>query len=207
MLNEKGRAGFVMANSASDAGYSELEIRKKLIEKGVVDVIISVSSNFFYTVTLPVTLWFLNKGKKSTNDKDKVLFIDARKIYNQIDRAHRDFTPQQIEFIANIVRLYRGQEIETEKCSKEIVEEKFPNFKYRDLEGLCKVVTVDKIRSQSWSLNPGRYVGIVRDQLTDFKFAERFKELHEQLRSLTNEAYELEDLLTRDAQKLLEGFG
>jgi type I restriction enzyme M protein len=91
-LNENGRAGFVMANSASDARQSEQEIRQRLIEDRAVDVMISISSNFFYTVTLPCTLWFFDKGKKKTKRKDKVLFIDARNIYTQVDRALREFT-------------------------------------------------------------------------------------------------------------------
>ncbi len=91
-LNDNGRAGFVMANSASDARQSEFEIRKQLVDDHAVDIMIAVASNFFYTVTLPCTLWFLDKGKKETPRKDKVLFIDARNIYTQIDRAHREFT-------------------------------------------------------------------------------------------------------------------
>ena len=90
-LNEHGRAGFVMANSASDARGSEMEIRRQLIEDRCVDVIVSVGTNFFYTVTLPVTLWFLDRGKRGTEREDQVLFIDARDIYRQIDRAHRDW--------------------------------------------------------------------------------------------------------------------
>ena len=88
-LNENGQAGFVMANSASDAGSSELAIRQQLIESGAVDTIIAVGTNMFYTVALPVTLWFLNKGSENDKEwKDKTLFIDAREIYNTIDRAH-----------------------------------------------------------------------------------------------------------------------
>ncbi|MCX7648915.1 MAG: SAM-dependent methyltransferase, partial [Elusimicrobiales bacterium] len=126
-LNDKGRAGFVMANSASDARQSEMEIRKKIIEDGVVDVMIAIGPNFFYTVTLPCTLWFFDKAKRKSLYKDKVLFIDARNIYKQIDRAHREFSPAQIEFIANIVRLYRGEKIETSAGSQELMKEHFPN--------------------------------------------------------------------------------
>jgi type I restriction enzyme M protein len=112
-LDEHGRAGFVMANSAADARGTEVEIRRKLIEARAVDVMISIGPNFFYTVTLPCTLWFLDKGKQATPRQDQVLFVDARQIFKQIDRAHREFTPEQIEYIANIVRLYRGEEPET----------------------------------------------------------------------------------------------
>ncbi len=112
-LDEQGRAGFVMANSAADARGTELEIRRKLIEARAVDVMISIGPNFFYTVTLPCTLWFLDRGKQATARKDQVLFVDARQIFKQIDRAHREFAPEQIEYIANIVRLYRGEPVET----------------------------------------------------------------------------------------------
>jgi type I restriction enzyme M protein len=83
-LNDKSRAGFVMANSASDARGSEAEIRQKLLESGAVDVIVSIGPNFFYTVTLPCTLWFFDKSKSKTKRKDEVLFIDARKIFRQL---------------------------------------------------------------------------------------------------------------------------
>jgi type I restriction enzyme M protein len=120
-LNAKGRAGFVMANSASDARSSEQELRRQLIEARAVDVMVAVGPNMFYTVTLPCTLWFLDKGKAVCSSPDKgrlggvsrrdtILFIDARHIYRQIDRAHRDWSEAQIGFIANIVRLYRGEE-------------------------------------------------------------------------------------------------
>src|SRR5947209_13807507 len=169
-LNKHGRAGFVMANSAADAGGSELEIRRKLIEDRCVDVIVAVGSNFFYTVTLPVTLWFLDKGKKSTDRADKVLFIDARKIFRQIDRAHRDWAPDQIEFLANIARLYRREEPEMQDGSNELMSAHFPDSEYRDIPGLCAVATVEGIQKQGWSLNPGRYVGVgtAEDDGVDF---------------------------------------
>ena len=108
-----GRAGFVMANSASDARSSEQEIRRQLIESRAVEVMVAVGPNMFYTVTLPVTLWFLNKGKSARKEsQDAVLFIDARHIYRQVDRAHREWTPAQIGFLANVVRLYRGEALD-----------------------------------------------------------------------------------------------
>ena len=109
-LNPKGRAGFVMANSAADARGTEQEVRKRLLQKHAVDVMVSIGPNFFYTVTLPCTLWFLDRGKATTPRKDKVLFLDARHIFRQVDRAHRKFSPRQIEYLANIVRLYRGED-------------------------------------------------------------------------------------------------
>ena len=108
-LNETGRAGFVMANSASDARHSELDIRRQLVEIGAVDVMVAVGSNFFYTVTLPCTLWFLDRGKRRPRARTRCCSSTRGRSYTQIDRAHREFAPEQLEFIANIVRLYRGQ--------------------------------------------------------------------------------------------------
>jgi type I restriction enzyme M protein len=169
-LNESGRAGFVMANSAGDARGSELEIRRKMLENRAVDVIVSVGTNFFYTVTLPCTLWFLDRGKKKTERKDKVLFIDARHTFRQIDRAHRDWTPDQIEFISNIVRLYRGEAVETDAGSQQLMKENFPKGKYADVLGLCKVA---EIEAQGWSLNPGRYVGVAERAPDDFELPQQ----------------------------------
>lgn len=108
-LNEKGRAGFVMPNSASDAGNSEYEIRKKVVDSGIVDCMVSMPSNMFLTVTLPATLWFFDKQKVNTDRKDKILFIDARNTYHQIDRAHREWKEENIQNLTAIVRLYRGE--------------------------------------------------------------------------------------------------
>jgi len=214
-LNKKGRAGFVMANSASDARASELELRKRLIEDSVVDVMIAVGSNFFYTVTLPCTLWFLDRGKRHTDRKDKVLFIDARKIYQQIDRAHREFLPEQIEFIANIVRLYRAENIETVhpvRCllsngvngSEKLMKESFPKGKYQDVAGLCKIATLKKIEEQGWSLNSGRYVGVAEEEQDEFDFKEKLEELNEELEALNTEAKELEEQISENIAKILE---
>ncbi|MHA1304693.1 MAG: type I restriction-modification system subunit M [Candidatus Heimdallarchaeaceae archaeon] len=203
MINETGRAGFVMANSASDSRYSEQEIRKKIIEKGDVDVIISIASNFFYTVTLPVTLWFYDKGKKVEN-KNKILFIDARKIFTQIDRSHREFTEQQIEFIANIVRLYRGEEPETNKCSSIMLKEHFPDMKYKNIKGLCNVVSVEELGGQDWSLNPSRYVGIELDYVDKETFLKQIKKLYEEMMMLNIEANNLEIKISNILEKLME---
>jgi type I restriction enzyme M protein len=203
-LNNTGRAGFVMANSASDARGSEQEIRRKLIEAGVVDAMFSIGPNFFYTVTLPVTLWFIDKGKRKTDRAGKVLFVDARHIFRQIDRAHRDFTPEQAEFLANIVRLYRGEEPELSDGSEAMLAETFPDGAYADVAGLCKAAMLADIEAQGWSLNPGRYVGVGERAADDFEFAERLEELNEQLELLSAEGRELEGRIAENAAKLLE---
>jgi type I restriction enzyme M protein len=203
-LNNKGRAGFVMANSASDARGSELEIRKKLIESGVVDIMISIGPNFFYTVTLPCMLWFFNKGKSNTDYRDKVLFIDARHIYNQIDRAHRELVPAQIEFIANIVRMYRGEKIETDNGSDAMIKEHFPDEKYNDVLGLCKIASIEEIARQRYSLNPGRYVGVAEREEEDIDFEERLEELNEELKKLNVKAQQLEEQISDNVEKLIK---
>ncbi len=108
-LNETGRAGFVMPNSASDARNSEYEIRKNIVDSNIVDCMVSMPSNMFFTVTLPATLWFFDKQKAKSERKDKILFLDARNVYHQIDRAHREWTEEQQQNLAAIVRLYRGE--------------------------------------------------------------------------------------------------
>ena len=104
-LNDTGRAGLVMANSASDARHSEAEIRKTLIENNLIYAMLTLPSNMFYTVTLPATLWFFDKAKQD----DRILFIDARNIFTQIDRAHREFSEEQIANIAIIPQLHKGR--------------------------------------------------------------------------------------------------
>lgn len=203
-LSPQGRAGFVMANSAADAGHSEKEIRKQLIESGTVDVMVAVSSNFFYTVTLPVTLWFLDKGKVGTPREDTVLFLDARKIFRQIDRAHRDFTAEQIEFLANIVRLYRGEEVETTEGSGALLEENFPDGKYVDVSGLCKVATRAEIEEQGWSLNPGRYTGTAAIEEDDVDFMGHLAALYEEFTMLSDEADVLRTKVDAAVRGILE---
>ncbi len=104
-LNKNGRAALVMANSASDARHSEADIRRTLIEKNLISAMLTLPSNMFYTVALPATLWFFDKAKKD----DRILFIDARNIFTQIDRAHREFSDEQIQNIAIISQLHKGR--------------------------------------------------------------------------------------------------
>jgi type I restriction enzyme M protein len=203
-LNEKGRAGFVMANSAGDARGAELEIRKKLIQTAGMDVIVAVGPNFFYTVTLPCTLWFFDKAKTGGDRKDNVLFIDARGFYRQVSRAIRDFLPEQIEFLANIVRLWRGELVETEAGSQGVLRQQFPDGVYRDIAGVCKVATLSEIEAQGWSLNPGRYVGVADRQSDDIDFLERFERLTEELEFLNSEGRELESKIAEGVTWILQ---
>jgi type I restriction enzyme M protein len=203
-LNQQGRAGFVMANSASDARGSEMEIRRRLVNSGAVDVMVAVSSNFFLNVTLPCTLWFLDRGKKGTPREDTVLFIDARHIFRQLTRAHRDFSPEQQEFVANIVRLYRGRPPENREGSRAMLAQHFGDGKYGDVPGLCAVKTRAEVDAQGWSLNPGRYVGVKERETDDFDFYERLGELNEELEVLNAEARELEERISENVARVVE---
>ena len=158
-LNDMGRAGFVMANSSSDARHSEGEIRRKLIEDRLVDVIVAIGSNFFYTVTLPVTLWFFDRGKRETDRADRVLFIDSRQVFRQIDRAHRDFTDEQLELLANIVRLYRGEAPELDHVEEGLFAQRFPDATYIDVPGLCKVANARRNRVAGVEPQSGQVCG------------------------------------------------
>jgi len=218
-----GRAGFVMANSASDARSSEQDLRQKLIESKAVDVMVAVGPNMFYTVTLPVTLWFFDKSKSSAGGRgssraDQVLFIDARHIYRQVDRAHREWTAAQIGFIANLVRLYRGEDLDFtlggDEAKDKILEvfgnssnpkSKIQNPKYADVPGLCKSATLKEIAAQGWSLNPGRYVGVAPGEaVSDEDFKEQLETLNEELETLNGQARELEATIAKNVTEILE---
>ena len=238
LKDKTGRGGFVMANSASDAGKSELEIRKKIIEDGVIKQMVSLPSNMFTSVTLPVTLWFTDKAKKDSDKKDEILFIDARNVFTQIDRAHRKFSDEQIKNLSIITRLYEGdtkafkdliKEYEDNKKKLDNPEywqeqidwlnERFPNGKYEDVIGLCKVAKIgasyneageiieveeDSIADQDWSLNPGRYVGVVieDDGMTKEEFKDTIKDLYNQLNELNKEAKQLESEISKNLERL-----
>ena len=318
-LNEHGKAALVMANSASDASGSEYEIRKKMIEEGVISQMVTLPSNMFSSVTLPATLWFFDKQKPNTDKKNEILFIDARNVFTQVDRAHRKFSDEQIKNLGIITRLYEGKteeftallgeykkevlsrlskllEVITElikysfyfdsdgketyeepklrSCApkfikmdsdllktlvtdnvmefKAMVEEqsqeltfastdlhfeqyysknqdkkikefdelidngqslvkeiiyyldnilwltvRFPDGKYTDVIGLCKVATLDGedgIIDQDYSLNAGRYVGVVieDDGMTEEEFKAEMLGLNAELTKLNEEAHSLE---------------
>ncbi len=207
-LNAKGRAGFVMANSASNAGYSEQELRKKLIESKSVDVMIAVGTNMFYTVTLPCTLWFFDKQKEGTKRSDTVLFIDARHIYRQVDKAHRDWSPAQVGFISNLVRLYRGEPLDLTHGGHDAelkIKEIFGIIpSYVDVLGLCRSATIQEIEAKGWSLNPGNYIGIAPGEaVTDEDFREQLEALSEELEILNTQATQLKQIISANVAQVL----
>lgn len=346
-LKPKGRAALVMANSASDARHSEADIRKALIEANLIYGMLTMPSNMFYSVTLPATLWFFDKGKKD----ERILFIDARNIFTQIDRAHREFSDEQVANIAIISQLHKGnraaftalvnhyfergvaslhdhqasietlcaqlfealddkdarqavtdlkkqwkglakleeryaayldvvqaksakvelvdthntaqhklhaaftpfftalhadlkamdkalrqlekqqadaaqadgkrasgdrktkalktalEELHTEIRDSELwfihiqwLQERFPKAQYEDITGLCKLATHAEVEEQDWSLNPGRYVGVVieEDGKTEEDFISGLLEMNEELTRLNAEAKALEKTISRN---------
>ena len=235
-LNEKGKAALVMANSASDASGNDLEIRKSMLRAGIIKQMVTLPSNMFTSVTLPATLWFFDKSKPE-KQKDKILFIDARNVFTQIDRAHRKFSDEQIKNLGIITRLYDG-DVEAfnnllEEYRQKAIEEnkdyfeaqinwlleRFPEHKYKDVIGLCKVASIgevfdennnlvnvieDSIADQDWSLNAGRYVGVVieDDGLTEEEFKTSIETLSATLKSLSSDAQDLENKISSNLKEL-----
>ncbi len=214
-LNETGKAALVMANSASDAGGSELEIRKKMIQDGIISQMVTLPSNMFSTVTLPATLWFFNKQR---TQKDEILFVDARNIFTQVDRAHRKFSDEQIKNLGIITRLYEGdseafwQLVDEYKKAGKLEEvdwllERWPEGKYRDVIGLCKVAKItgeDGIEDNDWSLNAGRYVGVVieDDGMTSEEFRQEMLSLNSKFSKLNAEAVDLQKKIEKNMVEL-----
>lgn len=225
-LNQKGKAALVMANSASDAGKSELEIRTKMIDEGVISQMVTLPSNMFNTVTLPATLWFFDKNKPNTDKRDEILFIDARNVFTQVDRAHRKFSDEQIKNLGIITRLYEGNthayqdllneyklNLETQDNKEywqeqiDWLTERFPNGVYQDVIGLCKVAKIDGedgIKEQDYSLNAGRYVGVVieDDGMTKEEFKDTMLSLNNELEKLNQEAKQLEEQISLNIKGL-----
>ena len=280
-LNETGRAGFVMASSSTDSQGSDKDIREKLVKTGHVDVMISVGNNFFYTKSLPCALWFFDKGK-AENLKDKVLFIDARNYFTQVDRTLNEWSEWQLKNLNAIVWLYRGEtdkykelleeyreaikemvtelgeealepileksfhdgeeEIknylktvrelakkEVETCNKKekkslqakwdekvsVIEEiltvikeaewlyeKFGEGTYADILGLCKTADIKTIEEKNWSLTPGAYVGVAPLEDDGVDFAERMKEIHQELLALQAESNELMKAISKNMEEM-----
>lgn len=266
-LKDTGRAALVMASMATDAGKSEAEIRARLVEDGIVSIMLSLPSNMFFSVTLPATLWFFDKARR---DDKRVLFINARNTYRQIDRAHREFTDEHIANLVCIRHLFYGNEVQWhllmdyyhnrihelseqyEECvntknsltaeadeflasnpgkniksdlKKQIDEadsaisavqkdlehfismrqwlvDNFPNGKYRDVVGLCKAASIEEIREQDYSLNPGRYVGVCFDveDLNDFKTS--MSKFQTELATLNQQGQELMDSIINNLNSL-----
>lgn len=171
-LAPKGKIGLVLANGAlSTQSSGEGDIRRRIIEDDLVEGIVAMPTQLFYSVTIPVTLWFITKGKKQP---DKTLFIDARKMGYMVDRKHRDFTDEDIRKLADTFTAFQEGTLEP-------------------VNGFCAVATQDEIAAQDYILTPGRYVGIEEQEDDGEPFDEKMKRLTSELSEMFKKSHELEN--------------
>lgn len=171
-LAPNGKIGLVLANGAlSTTSGNEDVIRKNIIEADLVEGIVALPAQLFYSVTIPATLWFISRNKKQ---KGKTLFIDARKMGHLVDRTHRDFTDEEIQLLADTFTKFQDGELEDQK-------------------GFCKVASIQDIEKESYILTPGRYVGIEEQEDDGEPFDEKMKRLTSELSEMFKKSHELED--------------
>ena len=173
-LSPKGTAGFVLANgSMSTSTKQEAEIRKNIIEAGLVDCIVTMPTNLFYNVTIPVCLWFISKKKETR--KDKILFIDARKLGTMVTRKHRELSDEEIKQVCDTYHAWRdGKD-------------------YEDVQGFCKSADLEEVRGHEYILTPGRYVGIEEVEEDSEPFDDKMTRLTGDLSEMFSKSHELED--------------
>ncbi len=199
-LSPNGIAGFVLANGSMSSNQSgEGEIRKNIIEADLVDCMIALPGQLFYTTPIPACLWFITRNKKNSRFRDRsgeTLFIDARKMGHLIDRTHREFSDEEITRIANTYHAWRGTSLN-------------PTLKkggeggiYKDIPGFCKSATLEEIRSHGYVLTPGRYVGAEDVADDDEPFNEKMKRLTAKLEEEFAESVKLEKLIRNNLKEL-----
>jgi type I restriction enzyme M protein len=201
-LAPHGVAGFVLANGSMSSNQSgEGEIRKNIIEADLVDCMIALPGQLFYSTQIPACLWFLARDKKSSalpaspraqrgagrDRRGQVLFIDARKLGRMVDRTHRELTDEEIQKIANTYHAWRGEPDAGE---------------YQDIPGFCKSATLDEIRKHGYVLTPGRYVGAVVEDADDEPFDEKMQRLVAQLQEQQAEAAKLDAAIAANLKEL-----
>jgi type I restriction enzyme M protein len=171
-LAPNGKIGLVLANGAlSTQSSGEGEIRKNIINDDLIEGIVAMPTQLFYSVTIPVTLWFITKNKKQ---KGKTVFIDARKMGHMVDRKHRDFTEEDIQKLADTFSAFQNGTLE-------------------DVRGFCTVATTQDIAKQDYILTPGRYVGIEEQEDDGEPFEEKMDRLTSELSEMFKKSHELED--------------
>ena len=171
-LAPNGKIGLVLANGAlSSQTGGEGEIRKKIIEDDLIEGIIAMPSQLFYSVTIPATLWFITKNKKQ---KGKTVFIDARKMGHMVDRKHRDFTEEDIQKLADTFSAFQNGTLE-------------------DVKGFCAVAATEDIAKQDYILTPGRYVGIEEQEDDGEPFEEKMNRLTSELSDMFKKSHALEN--------------
>ena len=171
-LSVNGKAAIILANGSLSAGGQEAEIRKNIIEADLVDCIVAMPSNLFYTVTIPCSVWIINRNKKQ---KGHTLFINASNMGNMVTRKLRELTDEDIYKIADTYHNYQN------------------NVNYDDVLGYCKKSTIDEIKSNDYVLTPGRYVGTEEVKDDGVPFEEKIRTLSEELKNQIQESNELDE--------------
>ena len=175
-LSPRGKIGLVLANGAlSTQSSGEGEIRQRIIEDDLIEGIVALPTQLFYSVTIPVTLWFISRDKPQ---KGKTLFIDARNMGHMVDRKHRDFTEEDIQKLADTFESFQNGTLESEK-------------------GFCSIATLEDIKKQDYILTPGRYVGIADQEDDGEPFEEKMARLTSELSDMFTKSHELEDEIRR----------
>ncbi|ABY35027.1 MAG: DNA methyltransferase [Chloroflexus sp.] len=190
-LAPAGVAGFVLANGSMSSNQSgEGEIRRKLIEADLVDCMVALPGQLFYSTQIPACLWFLARNRNNGKFRDRrkqILFIDARRLGRMVDRIHRELTDEEIERIACTYHAWRGESDAGE---------------YRDIPGFCKSASLEDVRKHGYVLTPGRYVGSEVREDDDEPFAEKMQWLVAQLREQQAEAAKLDEAIVANLQEL-----
>ena len=193
-LSPSGTAGFVLANGSMSSNQSgEGKIRKNLIEADLVDCMVALPGQLFYSTQIPACLWFLSRNRRNGKYRDRrgeILFIDARKLGYMVDRTHRDFTPEDIVKIADTYHAWRGENSAGE---------------YADVPGFCKSESLEEVRKHGHILTPGRYVGVEPQEEDLEPFEEKMKRLTAQWREQQAGAQRLDAAI--DANLKIFGFG
>mgnify|MGYP000055980494 CR=1 FL=1 len=196
-LAPHGVAGFVLANGSMSSNQAgEGEIRRSIIEADLVDCMVALPGQLFYSTQIPACLWFLARDKSGRGGfgthpyrdrRGHVLFIDARKMGRMVDRTHRELTDEEIQKIANTYHAWRGEPDAGE---------------YQDIPGFCKSATLDEIRKHGYVLTPGRYVGAEVQDEDDEPFEEKMARLVAQLAQQQAEARRLDEAIWKNLREL-----
>jgi type I restriction enzyme M protein len=190
-LAPAGVAGFVLANgSMSSNSGGEGEIRRKIVEDNLVDCMIALPGQLFYSTQIPACLWFLARSRQNGRFRDRrgqVLFIDIRKLGHLIDRTHREFADEELQRVARIYHAWRGEQ---------------DAGTYEDIPGFCKSATLDEIRTHDYVLTPGRYVGAEDVEDDGEVFEEKMEKLMLRLEAQFDESKQLEEKIREN----LRGF-
>jgi type I restriction enzyme M protein len=193
-LAPTGLAGFVLANGSMSSNQSgEGEIRKAIIEADLVDCMVALPGQLFYSTQIPVCLWFLARNKRNSRFRDRrgeTLFIDARKLGTMADRVHRELTDADIAKIAGTYHAWRGDKGASE---------------YADVPGFCKRATLEDIGKHGYVLTPGRYVGAEAAEDDGERFEEKMQRLTATLREQQAEAAKLDAAIAANLKEL--GYG